>query len=95
MLGKQSDATFEELAVEFMMVKLALNIEPDLKGYSHIQTNPRWSYDTKKTIRNADRKSPRPTWRLGSQISKQPAIKENDAHGHCLRHRVDLQTFGP
>lgn len=59
MLAKEPDTTFEELAVEFMMVKLALEIAPDLKGYSHIQTNPRWSYDTKKTIQNADRQSPR------------------------------------
>lgn len=63
MLGKQPDATFEELAIEFMMVRLALDIEPNLKGYSHIQTNPRWSYDIKKTIRNADRKSPPPATR--------------------------------
>lgn len=57
MLGQQSDATLEELAVEFMMVRLALNIEPSLTGYSHIQTNPRWSYDKQKTMKNAERKS--------------------------------------
>lgn len=57
MLGKQPDATFEELAVEVMMVRLALDIAPNLKGYSHIQTNPRWSYDVRKTIKNAERKS--------------------------------------
>lgn len=55
MLGQQSDATFEELAVEFMMVKLALAIVPNLTGYSHIQTNPRWSYDKQRTIKNAER----------------------------------------
>ncbi|KAI1463252.1 putative transaldolase [Daldinia caldariorum] len=45
----------EELAVEAMMVKLALRIVPYLKGYSHIQTNPRYSYDKQKTIENAKR----------------------------------------
>lgn len=57
MLGQQADATLEELAVEFMMVRLALAIEPSLTGYSHIQTNPRWSYDKSKTIKNAERRS--------------------------------------
>lgn len=57
MLGKQPDTAFEELAVEFMMVRLALSIEPDLKGYSHIQTNPQWSYNKQKTIKNAERES--------------------------------------
>lgn len=56
MLGQQLDATLEELAVEFMMVRLALAIEPSLTGYSHIQTNPRWSYDKHRTIKNAERK---------------------------------------
>lgn len=45
-----------EIAVECMMVKLALKIVPHLKGYSHIQTNPKYSYDTQKTIENARRK---------------------------------------
>ncbi|KAF3017720.1 hypothetical protein E8E14_003063 [Neopestalotiopsis sp. 37M] len=44
-----------EIAVECMMVKLALKIVPHLKGYSHIQTNPKYSYDTQKTIENARR----------------------------------------
>ncbi|KAI1800325.1 putative transaldolase [Daldinia bambusicola] len=45
----------EELAVEAMMVKLALRIVPYLKGYSHVQTNPKYSYDKQKTIENAKR----------------------------------------
>lgn len=56
-LVEQSDATLEEIAVEFMMVKLALAIAPSLTGYSHIQTNPRWSYDKQRTIKNAERTS--------------------------------------
>ncbi|KAI0881376.1 transaldolase [Annulohypoxylon maeteangense] len=44
-----------ELAVETMMVKLALRIVPYLKGYSHIQTNPKFSYDKQKTIENGKR----------------------------------------
>ncbi|KAG8167685.1 hypothetical protein KVR01_003374 [Diaporthe batatas] len=55
MLAQQSGATLEELAVEFCMVRLALAIAPDLTGFSHVQTNPRWSYDTQKTIKNAER----------------------------------------
>lgn len=54
MLAQQSDATLEELAVDFAMVRLALAIVPNLTGYSHIQTNPRWSYDVQKTINNAE-----------------------------------------
>jgi transaldolase len=41
MLGQQSEATLEELAVDFASVRLALLIVPHLTGYSHIQTNPR------------------------------------------------------
>ncbi|ETS73126.1 hypothetical protein PFICI_15071 [Pestalotiopsis fici W106-1] len=44
-----------EIAVECMMVKLALRIVPYLTGYSHIQTNPQYSYNTQKTIENAKR----------------------------------------
>ncbi|KAK6829720.1 hypothetical protein PG987_010304 [Apiospora arundinis] len=44
-----------ELAVEVMMVKLALRIVPYLTGYSHIQTNPVYSYNKDKTIENAKR----------------------------------------
>ncbi|KAI0002356.1 putative transaldolase [Xylariaceae sp. FL0662B] len=44
-----------ELAVDTMAVKLALQIVPYLKGYSHIQTNPKYAYDKRKTIENAKR----------------------------------------
>ncbi|KAI1499007.1 transaldolase [Biscogniauxia marginata] len=44
-----------ELAVETMMVKLALRIVPYLTGYSHIQTNPKYSYSKQKTVENAQR----------------------------------------
>ncbi|KAK7961656.1 uncharacterized protein PG986_002481 [Apiospora aurea] len=44
-----------EFAVEVMMVKLALRIVPYLTGYSHIQTNPMYSYNRDKTIENARR----------------------------------------
>lgn len=49
------DVAVAELAVETMMVKLALRIVPYLKGYSHIQTNPKYSYNKQKTIENAKR----------------------------------------
>jgi transaldolase len=44
-----------QIAVEAMMVKLALKIVPYLTGYSHIQTNPRWAYNKSATIANAKR----------------------------------------
>ncbi|KAL7620118.1 hypothetical protein AAE478_009110 [Parahypoxylon ruwenzoriense] len=50
-----ADATVAELAVEAMMVKLALRIVPYLKGYSHIQTNPKYAYNKQKTIENSKR----------------------------------------
>ncbi|KAI0018589.1 transaldolase [Xylariomycetidae sp. FL0641] len=53
--GEHPDATAAELAVEVMMVKLALQIVPYLKGFSHIQTNPMYSYDKAKTVANAKR----------------------------------------
>ncbi|KAI1638356.1 transaldolase [Biscogniauxia mediterranea] len=49
------DVDHAELAVETMMVKLALRIVPYLTGYSHIQTNPKYSYSKQKTIENAQR----------------------------------------
>jgi transaldolase len=52
---KYPEAAVVEVAVECMMVKLALKIVPYLTGYSHIQTNPRYSYDEKKTVENAER----------------------------------------
>lgn len=57
MLAQQTGATLEELAVDFAMVRLALDIVPCLTGYSHIQTNPRYSYNVQKTINNAESKS--------------------------------------
>ncbi|KAI0126299.1 transaldolase [Xylariales sp. AK1849] len=48
-------ADVTEVAVECMMVKLALRIVPYLKGYSHIQTNPKYSYNKEKTIENGRR----------------------------------------
>ncbi|KAI1262764.1 transaldolase [Xylariaceae sp. FL1019] len=44
-----------ELAVEAMMVKLALNIVPYLGGYSHVQTNPKYSYSKEKIIDSGKR----------------------------------------
>ncbi|KAK4665087.1 uncharacterized protein QC763_511535 [Podospora pseudopauciseta] len=55
MFAKQSDATLEELAVELMMVNLALLIAPHITGRLHIQTNPKLAYSTAKTIKNAER----------------------------------------
>lgn len=52
-----ANVTEAELAVDVMMVKLALKIVPYLKGYSHIQTNPKYSYDKQRTIENGKRKS--------------------------------------
>ncbi|KAI4862687.1 putative transaldolase [Hypoxylon rubiginosum] len=49
------DVAAAELAVDVMMVKLALKIVPYLKGYSHIQTNPKYAYDKQKTIENGRR----------------------------------------
>lgn len=39
------------------MVKLALRIVPYLSGYSHVQTNTKYSYDTERTVKNARRES--------------------------------------
>ncbi|KAI6082276.1 putative transaldolase [Hypoxylon rubiginosum] len=50
-----ANVTEAELAVDVMMVKLALKIVPYLKGYSHIQTNPKYSYDKQRTIENGKR----------------------------------------
>ncbi|KAI0195425.1 transaldolase [Astrocystis sublimbata] len=49
------DVDIEEIAVEAMTVKLAHRIAPYLTGFSHLQTNPKYSFDTKKTIANARR----------------------------------------
>jgi len=55
MFPKQADATVEELAVELMMVQLSVSFAPHTTGYLHVQTNPKWSYSTGKTIKNAER----------------------------------------
>ncbi|KAI0544035.1 transaldolase [Xylaria curta] len=44
-----------EIAVEAMTVKLAHRIAPYLTGYSHLQTNPKYSFDMQKTTANAQR----------------------------------------
>ncbi|KAL2163322.1 hypothetical protein VTH06DRAFT_5379 [Thermothelomyces fergusii] len=53
--GKQADATLEELAVELMMVSLALRMAPHTTGHVHVQTNPNLAYSANKTVRNAER----------------------------------------
>ncbi|KAI0965459.1 transaldolase [Xylaria arbuscula] len=45
----------KEVAVEAMTVKLAHDIAPYLTGYSHVQTNPKYSFDTRRTLENARR----------------------------------------
>lgn len=69
MLAQQSGATLEELAVDFAMVRLALAIVPNLTGYSHIQTNPRWSYNVQKTIQNGESTSRSARKHIGSFIA--------------------------
>jgi transaldolase len=54
--GSYPDVDEAELAAEVMMVKLALRIVPHLKGYSHIQSNPKYSYNKQKTIENGKRR---------------------------------------
>ncbi|KAI1737874.1 putative transaldolase [Xylaria scruposa] len=49
------DANVREIAVEAMTVKLAHRIAPYLTGYSHLQTNPKYSFDMQKTTANAKR----------------------------------------
>lgn len=46
-----------ELAVEVMMVKLAIRMVPHLTGYSHIQANPKYSYSKQKTVENGERET--------------------------------------
>lgn len=49
------DATITEVAVDAMAVKLALRLSPHLTGYSHLQANPKYSYDPDKIIQGAKR----------------------------------------
>ncbi|CAM1508590.1 Fc.00g054380.m01.CDS01 [Cosmosporella sp. VM-42] len=53
--GIQGSATFEEFVVEILMVKLQLLIIPNVTGYVHIQTNPKFSYAAGTTVDNAER----------------------------------------
>ncbi|KAI0509370.1 putative transaldolase [Xylaria bambusicola] len=48
-----ADVDVKEVAVEAATVKLAHSIAPYLTGYSHVQTNPKYSFDTQKTLANA------------------------------------------
>jgi hypothetical protein len=74
-----------ELAVEVMMVKLALRIVPYLTRYSHIQTNPKYSYSKEKTIDNAKR--------TRSQLPQDIIMDLVDIHQLTLspRDRCDFQ----
>jgi transaldolase len=46
-----ADVTF---SATFKMVGLMSQFAPSLTGYMHVQTNPKWSYSTEKTIKNAE-----------------------------------------
>ncbi|KAI0434456.1 transaldolase [Xylaria sp. FL1042] len=50
-----ADVDVKEVAVEAMTVKLAHRIAPYRTGYSHVQTNPKYSLDKEKTLANARR----------------------------------------
>ncbi|KAL8907691.1 MAG: hypothetical protein Q9207_001260 [Kuettlingeria erythrocarpa] len=45
----------DELAVEIAMVKLSLRVAPHICGMVHMQTNPRYAYDTEETLSSAFR----------------------------------------
>ncbi|KAJ3491894.1 hypothetical protein NLG97_g5506 [Lecanicillium saksenae] len=50
------DATQEEFVVEIAkMIKLQLSFLPFTSGYVHVQTNPKLSFSTEKTVKNAQR----------------------------------------
>ncbi|KAF7556481.1 hypothetical protein G7046_g6298 [Stylonectria norvegica] len=53
--GLRGSTTLEEFVVEILMVKLQLGIIGNLRGYIHIQTNPKSSYSTASTVDNAER----------------------------------------
>lgn len=38
------------------MVQLSVSFAPHTTGYIHVQTNPKWSYATDKTVKNAESK---------------------------------------
>ncbi|KAJ8114103.1 hypothetical protein ONZ43_g4987 [Nemania bipapillata] len=54
-MSKFPNANLVEVIVEAAMVKLAHRMAPHLTGYSHLQTNPKYSFDTKRTLSNARR----------------------------------------
>ena len=56
--GDFAGVDVKEVAVEAATVKLAHRIAPYLTGYSHVQTNPKYSFDAQKTLSNALRKFP-------------------------------------
>lgn len=86
MLAQQSGVTLEELAVDFAMVRLALDIVPNLTGYSHIQTNPRWSYNVQKTINNAES-----TLKFANSVQLIVTLLQC-TDGSCSRDRLYLQA---
>ncbi|KAK0109988.1 hypothetical protein ONS95_002653 [Cadophora gregata] len=52
---KYPEVSTQELAVEIVMVILQLKISHHVTGFVHVQTNPYYSYDTGKTVKNARR----------------------------------------
>jgi len=52
---KYPDVPAQELAVEIVMVILQLEMSRHVTGFVHVQTNPYYSYDTDKTVKNARR----------------------------------------
>ncbi|KAI0473435.1 transaldolase [Xylariaceae sp. FL0804] len=49
------DVDTASMAVEVMMVRLALRIAPHLTGFSHVQANPKYAYDRRRTVENGQR----------------------------------------
>ncbi|PVH89033.1 transaldolase [Cadophora sp. DSE1049] len=52
---KYPEVSAHQLAVEIVMVSLQLEISRHVTGFVHVQTNPYYSYDTDKTVKNARR----------------------------------------
>ncbi|KAJ4164209.1 hypothetical protein LMH87_005893 [Akanthomyces muscarius] len=52
---EDDDITRDELVVEVAMVKLQLAFLPYTTEYVHVQTNPKLSFSTEATVRNAER----------------------------------------
>lgn len=53
----QAGAPFADFVIEILMIKLQLLMAPDVTGYVHVQTNPKLSYSTRETLKNARRMS--------------------------------------